>query len=209
MEFNVHDVLIQRIATHSSSVGPDHLITHIFARSFVFWWSRLLCNTTICACSSFTVCLFVSEAMKIAEQELPERQVRNATGVEADSAHNALVYGGKPLSAASIALSVFLFVIAGILEVGGGYLVWKGIRDKYRPELFIPMGCLVLCAYGFVPCLQPVDSFGRVFAIYGGFFIVLSYAWGYVFDGMKIDTGDFVGAAIALAGVLVCWFWPR
>jgi small multidrug resistance family-3 protein len=141
--------------------------------------------------------------MKSAEQELTERQLQNAT------APAGVIQASQPLSAANIVLSVFLFLLAGILEVGGGYLVWRGIRDKYRPELFIPLGCLVLVAYGFAPTLQPLDSFGRLYAIYGGFFIVLSYAWGYVFDGMKIDAGDFIGSGIALAGVLVCWFWPR
>ena len=115
----------------------------------------------------------------------------------------------QPLSPGNIALSIFLFLFAGILEVGGGYLVWKGIREKYRPALCISMGFLTLCAYGLVPCLQPMDQFGRIFAVYGGFFIVLSYAWGYVVDGLILDVGDYVGTGIALAGVCIAWFWPR
>jgi small multidrug resistance family-3 protein len=71
------------------------------------------------------------------------------------------------------------------------------------------MGCLVLIAYGFAPTLQPMTSFGRIFAVYGGFFIVLSYLWGYVFDGMVLDMGDYIGAGISLAGVCIAWFWPR
>ena len=35
------------------------------------------------------------------------------------------------------------------------------------------------CRYGFIPTLQPTSDFGRLYAIYGGFFIVLSYAWGW------------------------------
>jgi drug/metabolite transporter superfamily protein YnfA len=48
-----------------------------------------------------------------------------------------------------------------------------------------------------------------VYAVYGGVFIVLSYAWGWALDGDRPDMGDWVGAAIAVAGVLVAWFWPR
>ena len=33
-------------------------------------------------------------------------------------------------------------------------------------------------AYGFIPCLQPMSDFGRIYAVYGGFFIVLSFVWG-------------------------------
>lgn len=73
-----------------------------------------------------------------------------------------------------------------------------------------PVGCLVLCGYGFIPTLQPAEaSFARVYAVYGGVFIVLSYAWGWLLDGDRPDIGDWVGAAIAVAGVLVAWFWPR
>lgn len=111
--------------------------------------------------------------------------------------------------AANVCATIALFILAGVLEIGGGYLVWIGIRENYKPAITIPFGCLVLAAYGFVPTLQPSSSFGRVFAVYGGFFIILSYLWAYVFDKTPMDTGDLVGSAIALAGVLIAWFWPR
>lgn len=111
--------------------------------------------------------------------------------------------------AASVAFSLFLFVLAGILEIGGGYSIWIALRENKMPIVFVPVGIIALIGYGFVPTLQPFDSFGRVFAVYGGFFIVLSYAWAHVFDGFVIDTGDIIGGLIALGGVTICWFWPR
>ena len=33
----------------------------------------------------------------------------------------------------------------------------------------------------------------RIFAVYGGVFIVMSYAWGYVADGLVLDLGDWIG----------------
>jgi small multidrug resistance family-3 protein len=71
------------------------------------------------------------------------------------------------------------------------------------------LGSIVLVAYGFIPTLQPIDNFGRAFAVYGGFFIVLSYVFGWALDGVRPDVGDWVGSSIALAGVLVALFWPR
>ena len=62
---------------------------------------------------------------------------------------------------------------------------------------------------GFIPCLQPTDSFGRIYAAYGGFFIVLSFLFGWALDGDKPDLGDVIGGSIALAGVFVVMFWPR
>ena len=38
---------------------------------------------------------------------------------------------------------------------------------------------------------------------------MLSYLWAYVVDNMVLDRGDYIGGAMALAGVAVSWFWPR
>lgn len=108
-----------------------------------------------------------------------------------------------------IALSITLFLVAGLFEIGGGYLVWIGIRNKVLPRVTITLGALVLIAYGVIPTLQPLDSFGRTFAVYGGFFIVLSYVWAAIFDGFKPDAGDYIGSALAIVGVCIAWFWPR
>ena len=69
-------------------------------------------------------------------------------------------------------------------------------------------------AYGFIPCLQPsaaTDGFARIYAAYGGFFIVMSFLIGWALEGesAKPDTGDFVGGAISVVGALVIVFWPR
>jgi drug/metabolite transporter superfamily protein YnfA len=125
----------------------------------------------------------------------------NSTTVESRSSQSKI--------AGEVILGLFLFVLAGIAEIGGGFLIWKGIREKYKPSIVIPFGALVLIIYGFIPTLQPQGSFGRIFAVYGGFFIVLSYIWGYLFDGLIVDKGDLIGSGISLAGVCICWFWPR
>lgn len=65
-------------------------------------------------------------------------------------------------------------------------------------------------AYGLIPTLQPAEAnFGRVYAVYGGVFVFMSYGWGWILDGDKPDIGDIIGACVAVAGVAVCWFYPR
>ena len=108
----------------------------------------------------------------------------------------------------TIALSILLFIVAGLLEVGGGWLVWQTVREE-KQWTYAAAGVIALIGYGFVPCLQPTSDFGRVYAIYGGFFIVLAFAWAKQFDGYLPDLGDLIGAAIALSGVLVIMLWPR
>ena len=103
--------------------------------------------------------------------------------------------------------SLFLFLIAGICEIGGGWLVWKWIRD-HRPIWWGAIGGLILIVYGIIPTLQ-ASHFGRIYAVYGGFFIVLSLLWGWYFDGNVPDRADIFGGLIALIGVCVMMYWPR
>ena len=83
-----------------------------------------------------------------------------------------------------------------------------------KPWYCALLGSLTLVTYGFIPCLQPSaasDGFARIYAAYGGFFIVLSYLLGWALEGAsaKPDVGDLVGGAISLVGVGVIMFWPR
>lgn len=86
--------------------------------------------------------------------------------------------------------------------------MWQTIRENKAWYLAFS-GCFVLVAYGFIPCAQPLDNFGRIYAVYGGFFILLSYLWGWAVDKQRPDTGDWVGTGIAMVGVLLALFWPR
>lgn len=102
-----------------------------------------------------------------------------------------------------------LFFLTGLAEIGGGWLVWKCVRDNRRPWWWGLLGSAVLVLYGFLPTFQPVvDSFGRIYAVYGGFFIALSLLWGWGLDGDRPDQGDLIGSAVALLGVLSMLFWP-
>ena len=41
-----------------------------------------------------------------------------------------------------------------------------------------------------------------------GVFIGMSFLWGRIFDGMKLDMGDLIGSLLCLAGVIVIMAWP-
>ena len=101
-----------------------------------------------------------------------------------------------------------LFLLAGLAEIGGGWLVWQALREG-KPWWWAACGSAVLVLYGFVPCLQPISDFGRLYAVYGGVFIALAYGWGWLVDGVKPDLGDAIGSAVAVAGVCIALFWPR
>ena len=98
-------------------------------------------------------------------------------------------------------------VLAGLCEIGGGYLVWQWLRSG-RSALWGGIGGVALFLYGVIPTLQP-SHFSRVYAAYGGVFVVLSLAWGWALDGRVPDRYDLAGAALCLAGVAVIMYAPR
>jgi small multidrug resistance family-3 protein len=106
-----------------------------------------------------------------------------------------------------IIASLTLFVLAGLAEIGGGYLVWQWIRGHAGLAAGIAGG-LILFAYGVIATFQPAE-FARTYAAYGGVFIVMSLFWGWWAGGDQPDRFDAFGAALCLVGVAVMMYWPR
>jgi small multidrug resistance family-3 protein len=106
-----------------------------------------------------------------------------------------------------IGKSLLYFILAGLFEIGGGYLVWLWLREGKSIGLGI-LGGIILFLYGVIPTLQPAN-FGRVYAAYGGVFVVLSILWGWRIDRVQPDRYDLIGGGVALVGVLIIMYWPR
>ena len=106
-----------------------------------------------------------------------------------------------------ILYTIGLFVFASTLEIGGGYLVWKWLKE-HKGKIFGLLGALILFIYTIIPTFQPAD-FGRVYATYGGIFIIVSIVWGYWIDKKKPDRFEIIGSIIVLVGVAVMFYFPR
>lgn len=107
-----------------------------------------------------------------------------------------------------IAKSVGLFIVAAMLEIGGAWLVWQGVRES-RGLAWIGAGIIALGLYGFIATLQPDPHFGRILAAYGGIFVAGSLAWAIALDGFRPDRYDIIGGLICLFGVAVIMYAPR
>jgi small multidrug resistance family-3 protein len=107
----------------------------------------------------------------------------------------------------NVAHSVALFLMAGLCEIGGGYLVWQCWRNGANWSIGL-IGAIILTLYGIIPTYQAAN-FGRVYAAYGGWFVVLSILWGWAIDHTAPDIYDVAGGLLCLVGVAVIMYAPR
>ena len=73
------------------------------------------------------------------------------------------------------------------------------IRFDWRTILFL---------YGIIPTLQP-SNFGRVYAAYGGIFVVMAIMWGLIVDKKRPDKFEIIGGIVVLGGASIIFYGPR
>lgn len=100
-----------------------------------------------------------------------------------------------------------LFAVAALLEIGGGYLVWLWLRERKKITYGL-IGGIILFLYGIIPTLQP-SNFGRVYAAYGGIFVVMAIIWGLVIDKKRPDRFEIIGGIVVFVGASIIFYAPR
>jgi small multidrug resistance family-3 protein len=100
-----------------------------------------------------------------------------------------------------------IFILAGLCEIGGGFMIWLWLREG-KSGWYGVVGALVLAIYGVVATWQ-ISNFARVYAAYGGIFIIMSLLWGYYLDNFRPDRFDIIGAIVVLIGVCIIFYAPR
>ena len=119
----------------------------------------------------------------------------------------SLVPLGDTSDTSIIIVTLVLFFVAALMEIGGGYLVWQWIREK-KGILMGLTGGIILFVYGIIPTLQP-SHFGRTYAAYGGIFIISSIIWGMIVDKKKPDRFEIIGSLVAIFGAVIIFYTPR
>ncbi|MDO8418266.1 MAG: YnfA family protein [Agitococcus sp.] len=94
-----------------------------------------------------------------------------------------------------------LFFVTALAEILGCYLPWLWLRQQGSVWLLVP-ATLSLMAFVWLLTLHPAAS-GRVYAAYGGVYVVTALAWLYWVDGVKLSVWDMVGAGLALLGMTI------
>lgn len=94
-----------------------------------------------------------------------------------------------------------LFVVTALAEIIGCFLPYLWLKKQGSPWLLLP-AALSLMMFAWLLTLHPEAS-GRVYAAYGGVYVVVALLWLRWVDGVTLHTSDWVGAGIALLGMAV------
>jgi small multidrug resistance family-3 protein len=100
------------------------------------------------------------------------------------------------------------YVLAAFAEIGGCFAFWAWLRMAKSVAWILPgMASLALFAYA----LTKIDSShaGRVYAAYGGVYIVSSLIWLWAVEKARPDRWDVVGASVCIIGSLIILLGPR
>jgi len=97
--------------------------------------------------------------------------------------------------------TMLLFIATAIAEIVGCYLPYLWLRKDGSNWLLIP-AVVSLAMFVWLLTLHPAAS-GRVYAAYGGIYVVVALLWLHIIDGVKLSMYDWVGAGLAVIGMLV------
>ena len=97
--------------------------------------------------------------------------------------------------------TTFLFFVTALCEIIGCFLPWLWLKRGATAWLLIPAG-MSLALFVWLLTLHPAAS-GRVYAAYGGVYVVTALLWPRIVDGVKLSLYDWSGALVALCGMLI------
>jgi len=94
-----------------------------------------------------------------------------------------------------------LFVFTAVAEIIGCFLPYLWLRKGASVWVLVP-AALSLALFVWLLSLHPAAS-GRVYAAYGGVYVATALVWLRVVDGVRLSWFDWLGAAVALLGMLI------
>ena len=100
-----------------------------------------------------------------------------------------------------------LFILTALAEIIGCFLPYLWLRQERSVWLLVP-AVVSLALFVWLLTLHPAAS-GRIYAAYGGVYIVASLAWMWTIEKTRPDNWDAVGAVLSIAGAAVILLAPR
>lgn len=97
-----------------------------------------------------------------------------------------------------------LFFITALAEIIGCFLPYLYLKKQASVWLLVP-AALSLMLFAWLLTLHPEAS-GRVYAAYGGVYIMTALLWLRFVDGVSLSLYDWAGACIVFFGISVIIF---
>lgn len=97
--------------------------------------------------------------------------------------------------------TTLLFFLTALAEIFGCFLPWLWLKKGASVWLLLPAAAS-LALFVWLLTLHPAAS-GRVYAAYGGVYVLTALLWLRVVDGVKLSAWDWTGALIAFSGMLI------
>lgn len=94
-----------------------------------------------------------------------------------------------------------LFLATAVVEIIGCYLPYLWLRQAASAWLLLP-AAVSLMTFVWLLSLHPAAS-GRVYAAYGGTYVVTALLWLRIVDGVKLTSIDWLGAGVTLLGMAI------
>ena len=100
------------------------------------------------------------------------------------------------------------FLIAALGEISGCYTFWAWLKLGKSIFWVVP-GLFALIIFAIA--LTKIDALnaGRVYAAYGGIYILSSLVWLWLIEGVKPDKWDLLGVTISVIGTVVILLSPH
>lgn len=102
--------------------------------------------------------------------------------------------------------TIALFLVTALAEIIGCYLPYLWLKQGRSIWLLLPAAAS-LALFAWLLTLHDTAA-GRVYAAYGGVYILVALAWLWAVDRVQPTVWDLAGVGVALVGMGIIMFQP-
>ena len=98
-----------------------------------------------------------------------------------------------------------LFFSAAFFEIFGCFTFWLYFRLEKTP-IWLGIGLISLFLFAYILTKIDVEYAGRIYAVYGGIYIIMSLLWMVFIEKESINKWDTIGSSLAFLGAFIIYF---
>lgn len=106
----------------------------------------------------------------------------------------------------NLLITTLLFIVTAIAEIIGCYLPLLWLKGR-APLWVLAPAVISLTLFVWLLTLHP-SAAGRVYAAYGGVYVVTALAWLWLVEGLRPTMWDVIGASVAVLGMAIITLSP-